>query len=149
MFWGNAVTPATLAEPADLATWLEVADPPDKAAATLKACSRLVLEATTTAFYDADPATGLATEARVADALRDATLIQAAAWVTLGIDPHAGGAVTPRVKSSTRLGSAQVSYADADAAAQARARATKHLVSDAVTLLVQANLIGGSPWSMG
>lgn len=148
-YWGTYVVPELLAQPSDLAAWMELPDPPAKALATLRACTRMVLDASQGAYYDADPATGLATAEPAATALRTATLIQAAAWVTLGIDPYAGGATTARVKSSSRLGSAQVVYADGQQAADSRDRAARHLVSDAQHTLAQANLLGTGPWTFG
>lgn len=149
-YWGEYVVPARLAEPADLATWLGLDAPPEKADRILAGCTRLVLRACMGAFYDTDPATGLATDSTTSAAQQTATLIQAAAWVTLGVDPDAGGLATAgQVVSSTRLGSAQVVYADAADAVAARQAAARGLVPAALDALAQANLLGNGPWWFG
>lgn len=111
----------------------------------LASCTGLVLDATVTAVYDVD-STGLATNATIAKALRMATLVQARAWVTLGIDPATGGVLQSGTKRSKRLASAAIEYADAGAAADARAAAYRGLVPEAVRALQRANLLARGPW---
>lgn len=146
--YGPFVIPPTLASPSDLATWTGVAAPTN-AVQLLRACSSMVLDATEGAYYTVDPITGLATDAQILVAMRDATCIQAAAWAALGIDPLTGGAVTSKVKSSQKLLTAVITYADAAAAAEARKAAYEHLVPTAMQKLQQNNLIGTHPWSRG
>jgi hypothetical protein len=121
----------------------------------------MVLDATQGAFYGVDPATGLAlpttdpdtgiTTNIAGDALTKATCIQAAAWITLNIDPYAGGLISgsSRVKTSSKLGSASIQYADGADLAAARARASQWLVPDALRALQAGNLLGTGPWTFG
>jgi hypothetical protein len=111
----------------------------------LSSCTSLVLDATIAAVYDVD-STGLATNATIAKALRTATLIQARAWVKLGIDPATGGVLQAGTKRSKRLASAAIEYADAGAAADQRAAAYAGLVPEAVRALQRANLLARGPW---
>lgn len=147
-YFGPFVVPATLASPDDLATWTG-GTAPANAAALLRSCSALVLDATEGAYYDVDDATGLATDTQILEAMRDATCIQAAAWDALKIDPATGGVLVSNVKQSKKIGSASITYADTAAAAAARAHAYKNLVPDAVRKLQQNNLLGTTPWAFG
>ncbi|WP_295035760.1 hypothetical protein [uncultured Microbacterium sp.] len=111
----------------------------------LRSCTGLVQDATIAAVYAVD-ADGTATSPTIAKALLAATLVQARAWVKLGIDPATGGVLQAGTKRSKRLASAAIEYADAGAAADARAAAYKGLVPDAVRALQRANLLARGPW---
>ncbi|MDQ0894430.1 hypothetical protein [Agromyces ramosus] len=135
------VVPTTLASAADYKAWTgETTDPP-KITQTLRSCTTLVLDATKTAIYDTDPATGLATDEDVNNALRDATCIQAAAWVALKIDPATGGAIVQATKKRKELGTAVIEYGDTAAAAAARSAAYSDLVPEAAKYLWQRGLL--------
>lgn len=152
MYWGNPVNPTLLATAAQWAaepTMIGVAMP-DDAVAYLQACTTLVLDATGGAYYAVDATTGLATDSGVAAVLAKATVIQATAWLKMGIDPALGGAYLAAIKSSAKIGSASYSLADAAAGAEARQHATTNLVPAAARVLAQANLLGnGGPWTFG
>ncbi|QDZ15783.1 hypothetical protein [Humibacter ginsenosidimutans] len=134
------VVPDMLATSDDLAEWTKQAAPAN-ADLVLRDCTTLVLDATRTACYETDPATGLAIDPNIAQALNDATCIQAAAWGKLGIDPLAGGIDTGGVKASKSIGSASFAIAGAAQTAAAKAFATDNLVPAAVRRLRQQNLI--------
>ncbi|MBS0231721.1 MAG: hypothetical protein JSS52_11270 [Proteobacteria bacterium] len=139
----NFIVPTMFAVAADYTAWVGGVAPAN-ITAILRGCTTLVLDATKTAVYTTDPATGLATDTVVKDALRDATCIQAAAWVTLNIDPVTGGVMqTGRTVRSKRIGSAVIDYVDADvtSAAAARAAAYTTLVPEAFTFLRNRGLI--------
>ncbi len=137
----SSIVPDTLASPEDYAKLPGVPAAPADIALTLEACSDIVLRATITAVYDTDPATGLASDPAVRQALTDATCIQAAAWVTLGIKPFAGGVVQGGIKTSAKVGSASFEYAGAAQAAAARADAAVTLVPAALRRLQNRGLI--------
>ncbi len=122
---------------------------PGNAAGLLLAVTPLVLDATSDAWYEVDPATGLATSPMIADALADATCMQALAWAKLNIDPDTGGVLTAGIRTGKGIGSARVSYADTAEAAAARSAATTDLVPAAIARLRQVNLIGAAAWSIG
>ena len=147
MFLGPFVVPSLLATPGDLATWISDAAP-NNALALLRSATTLVLDATEGAYYSVDVLTGLATDAQVLGAMRDATCIQAAAWNAIGYDPLAGGIVTALVKSSKKIGSASFSIAGADTAAASQAGASGQLVPEAMKKLQQNNLVGNGPYSL-
>ncbi|WP_350347257.1 hypothetical protein ABIQ69_11510 [Agromyces sp. G08B096] len=134
------VVPTTLAEPADLAAWTGT-DAPTNAAQILRSCTSLVLDETKTATYPVDPETGLSTDTDVKNALRDATCIQAAAWVALKIDPATGGVLAQSVKKRKELGTAVIEYADSASAAAARAQAYRELVPEARAFLRNRGLL--------
>lgn len=138
------IVPTTLASTAEYLEWTGDSVAPAKLTQTLRSCSTLVLDVTKTAIYDTDPATGLATDAEVKAALRDATCIQAAAWVALKIDPATGGVLVQSVKKRKGLGTAVIEYADTTAAALARAAAYEALVPDAWKFLRQRGLISSA-----
>lgn len=147
-YWGTPpVIPVTLASPSDFATWTGTTAPAN-ITAILRSCTSLVLDATETAYYTVDSTTGLATDPIILAAMRDATCIQAAAWVALAIDPLLGGTATATVKTSKKIGSAAFTISDADAAAAnaARTAAMTELVPDAFRKLQQLNLLGDSPY---
>ena len=145
--YGSFVIPTMLASTADLATWTGVAAPAT-AAATLRSCTTLVLDATEAAYYDVDKATGLAADAQILAAMRDATCIQAAAWIALGINPLTGGIDSGGVKKSKKIGSASFEIAGAENTAASKAYAVNHLVPEAYRKLQQNNLIGDGPYSL-
>jgi hypothetical protein len=139
-FFPDFIVPQTLATPEQLATWIGNA-PPNNAIALLRSASKLVLDATSGAFYDFDPLTGLATDAQLKQAMQDATCIQAAAWNAVGYDPLAGGIITATVKGSKKIGSASVTVVGAEAAAASQAAASGDLVPEALRTLQQNNLL--------
>lgn len=135
------------ATPTDLSTWTGTAAPTN-ATALLRAASLMVADATVTAYYDADT-TELPTDAKVLAALNQATVIQAAAWAVMGIDPTLGGVFTSKVAVNKHIGTASITYADAAPATAARVDATVDLVPDAVRVLRAANLLSPRIWQWG
>lgn len=146
--FSNFVVPEFLAQIGDLAEWTG-ADAPVNAKPLLRAATSLVLSASSTSYYDADPVTGLATDPAVAKVLNDATCIQAAAWAALGINPLTGGVQVAGVATSKSIGTAHITYADGAAAATAKARALTELVPEAVRKLVENNLMDSNVWVYG
>ena len=146
--FGNFVVPSMLAQPTDLANWTGTTAPTN-AAQLLRAATSLVLEATGSAYYDADPTTGLATDTTTYNALRDATCIQAAAWNAMGIDPNLGGVPAAGVVAQKRIGSASIVYAKAEDAEQARSESLRNLVPEAARKLQLNNLLGANAWVYG
>lgn len=150
-YWPGYVIPTTLASPTDYQNWTGSAGP-SNIVQILRSCSSLVLDATAGAYYAVDSATGLATDAQIGNAMRDATCIQAAAWIALGIDPAAGGVISKAgTVSSKKIGTAAVTYDNSGSAlaAESRAAASTGLVPDAERLLRQNNLWGFRPWVLG
>lgn len=147
-YYGGFVTPTALCTSTDVATYTGVAAPVN-VAALIRSATRLVLRETRQAYYTVDPLTGLATDTQVSGALRDATVIQVVAWSQLGYDPTTGGVLTPSVKSSKKIATAAVTYADADLAAEARAAAIGGLVPEAMQVLELQNLLIPNPWTFG
>ena len=147
-YYGNFVVPETLAAPEDLTAWTGT-DEPSNATVLLRSATSLVLEATRQAYYDVDPLTGLATDTQIGGALKNATVIQAAAWAALDYDPLTGGVVTAGVESSTKMLSATIVFADAAQASQSRADAVTGLVPEAVRVLELNNLLIPNPWAFG
>lgn len=140
------VVPATLATAADLTLWMEKAAPAD-ATAILRGCTTLVLDATKMASYDTDDETGLATDPIILAALRDATCIQASAWVALNIDPLTGGALqSSKAVKSKKLASGAIEYSDAEvkSSVEARAAAYTSLVPEARAFLRARGLVGSA-----
>lgn len=146
--FGSFVVPDFLADPSDLGTWTGAAIPPNATQLMRSATSR-VLEATKGAYYPVDPETGLSTDETVAKCLKDATCIQAAAWVAIGYDPATGGVVTSTVARDKAIGSARFSYAGADTAAASKQGAAKGLVPEACEKLAQHNLLATNVWMFG
>jgi hypothetical protein len=140
------IVPTTLATPSDLAAWTTTAAPAN-ALPVLRSCTTMVLAATKLAVYDTDAVTGLATDAHVLAAMRDATCIQAAAWGALGIDPLTGGIDAGGVKKSKKIGSASFEIAGAETTAAGKAYAAHNLVPEAEAKLRQQNLISKMPGS--
>jgi hypothetical protein len=147
-YFGSFVVPPVLASATDYATWTG-SSAPTNINQLLRSCSNMVLDATEGAYYGVDPLTGLATDPQAKQAMNDATCIQAAAWVALNINPLTGGVMVSGVKSSKKIGSASVTFADTTEAAAARAAAYTQLVPEAVRKLQQNNLIGTGPWTYG
>jgi hypothetical protein len=137
-----------LAQPSDLAAWTQQAVPAN-ATPLLRSASSLVLDASSSSYYAADPVTGLATDPVVAKALNDVTCIQAAAWAALGIDPLLGGVVVASVASEKSIGSAHLKMADAAQAADAKAKALTTLVPAALRKLHDNNLLDSNVWMYG
>lgn len=150
-YYGDAVVPPMLASVDQLTTWCTARGEtvPSNATALLLGVTPLILDETDGSYYDTDPTTGLATDPVIANALSDATCIQAIAWSKLGIDPALGGALTAGVGTSKKIGTASVAYADAALAAQARADATTGLVPAARARLRAVNLLNTEPWTYG
>lgn len=159
-YYGDFTIPASFVTAADVAEWMGMADAnglpltaqlPATILPTIRSCTRMVLLATMGSFYDADPATGLPTDSQALQAMKDATCIQAAAWVALDINPFLAGMAENVVETSTKLASAAVSYSVQGAAAAAadRAWAAKHLVPEATSVLVQNDLLGTQVWTYG
>lgn len=138
------VVPATLATPDDYKTWTQIQVAPATIMATLRGCTTLVLNETKTAVYATDPETGLATDTAVKNALRDATCIQASAWVALNIDPATGGVLqTSKAVKRKKLGTAEFEYSDVELknVTAARAAAYSALVPEAWQYLRLRGLI--------
>lgn len=121
---------------------------PDDLDLQLRDATRLVRRAVRNAFYAVDT-DGNATDEKVIDALRDATCAQVQAWVRLKIDRTAGGVVTAGTVTSKSIGSASVSYGDANAAAAARTDAVNELVPAAWDILHEARLLTTVVWTHG
>lgn len=146
--FGSFVVPDMLAQPSDLANWTGAAAPAN-ATQLLRSATGLVLEATGSAYYDADPTTGLATDTITYNALRDATCIQAAAWAAMGIDPSLGGVPAVGVVAQKRIGSASIVYANPNDAEQARSESLRNLVPEAARKLQLNNLLSTNAWVYG
>lgn len=123
-------------------------DAPENADRLLRLASLLVRGATKTAVYRTTTA-GLPTDADVAAAFRDATLVQAQAWTAAGVDPDRPLESGPRVAQSKSLGSRSVTYADAEHIVSARRTSVDYLCREAVQILTDAGLTGGRPWVTG
>jgi hypothetical protein len=136
------IVPDTLASAEDYAKLPGVPPAPADIDATLEACTDIVLAATATARYDVDPATGLASDETIRDALASATCLQAAAWVTLKIRPYAGGVMDQAGISGKKIGSASFEYVGAATVASARADAATTLVPAAARRLQKYGLLG-------
>lgn len=148
--YGDYVIPPTLASSSDLTTYSPTTTPPANVAQILAACSQIVLDATEGAIYDVDVATGLATNSQIKNAMRDMTCAQAAAWIKLGIDPDLGGVTTQATKTSKKIGSAAVTYSDAEAQSVAAMRqfAMVGLVPTAARIGRLNDLLGNQPYAL-
>ncbi len=125
----------------DLATWISPATVPANATGLLRSASGLIRHATKQALYaTVDGAPSLPD---VAAAFRDATTAQAKFWADNGVDPSLGAAGVAPVAASKSIGGASIAYADATAAAEARAGAADTLAPDAFYILNDAGLLGG------
>lgn len=115
--------------------------------ALLRSASLMVAKAAAGACYDVDD-TGLPTDTGLLQALNDATCAQVTAWVVGNVDP-AGAGITAGVKSSVAIGSASITYADAQSAATSRAASLTSLVEEAYDILRTAGLASTRVWSYG
>lgn len=140
------IVPNTLAEGADYAAWMQTTETPAN-----PRDPPLLLQpgphATRMTVYATDELTGLATDAQIREALRDATCIQAAAWVALGIDPATGGALqsTKAVKRKKLL-TGEIEYPEAgDQGSDGRTRCrVQRPVPEARDFLRNRGLAGGA-----
>lgn len=149
-YYGNFVMPAALCTVDDVAAYApEVTFDSVKVTNLIRSATRLVFRETRQAYYTVDPTTGLATDTQIQGALHDATVVQVVAWYQLGYDPTFGGVITPTVTTSTKIGTASETFADAAAAAAARASALNELVPEARYLLELQNLLIPNPWTFG
>lgn len=84
---------------------------PENAEEVLLLASRLVYEATVTAFYRTG-SDGMPTDPTVRSLFKQATIAQAKYWADLDIDPTMGaiGATSEKRVSTKSIGSASVSY---------------------------------------
>jgi hypothetical protein len=144
--YGDFVVPTMLATPSDLSEWTGSAAP-DNALPLLRSATLIVVEATSTAFYDVDAETGIATDSKVKQAMQDAVCIQAASWAAIGYDPLTGGVLVSSVASSKKIGTAAVTYSDGFLASEAKALAINGLVPEAVRKLDHVNLISFRVWT--
>lgn len=135
------------ATPDDLLDWTQQAVP-DNALSLLRSASLLIGRDTASTTYVADPITGLPTEAALVTALRDATCAQATYWDAAGIDPVGGPAGLTPLRSSKKVGSAQITTDTASLAAS-RVAAVDQLCPQAETILRQAMLLSNRVWSYG
>lgn len=108
----------------------------------LATASRLVTRATRADHYSTTPA-GLPDDDTIAEAFRDAAIIQVLYWATNDVDPTAGaGSVkgTGEAQSSS-IGSGSVTYSTANTAVVAeRAASLTDLVPDAIYALREAGM---------
>lgn len=118
--------------------------PEETAPGLIARASRLIRRATITAVYDARD-DGLPVLETLRDAFRDAVCSQVETWVKLSIDPSQGAADGGKVISSKSRGSASVQFSVQASTTEARARAATSLSSDALFILHEAGLAGGSP----
>jgi hypothetical protein len=146
-YYGDFVLPSQYAFAADWpSAW---GDAPANADLLLQSATSLVLEATNQAYYAVDTNTGLPIDTQILNALKQATLIQAAAWNAMGYNPLSGGVPTTRVVQSSKAGGTSDMFADAAAAAQAATDAVRNLVPDAVRVLRLNNLLIPNAWVFG
>lgn len=133
----------------DYTAWTGAAEPAN-ITQILRSASLAVREATELYYYQVDD-TGLPSDATVKKAFNDATCAQAAALVALEYDPSTGGTITATVEQSTQIGTAHITMApaDAQAAAEAKARAITGLVPEAQRILRNAGLQVNTPWLVG
>lgn len=147
-FYGSFNYPEFLAEASDYTDYTG-GTAPANLTVLLRSATRLVLDATNPAYYAVDTNTGEAFDTQIANALRDATVIQAAAWSAMGYDPLTGGVVETSVVQSTKAGGTSDTFADAQVAAQSRASAVNALVPEAMKVLRYNDLLIPAPWVFG
>lgn len=126
------------ATPEDLAEWLPGAPTGTVAERLLERASRDVYQATKTAFYEADES-GMPTDPGILDALRTATLEQAAWRLARG---DAGGA---GAWDQVAIGSARLARRAGATAPGERAAGGGTLGADALSVLQSAGLVGTGP----
>lgn len=142
------------ATPADLTTgdlpWLPSA--PANAGSLLRSASLLVYSATVAAFYNVDD-TGLPTDATVLQAFKDATCVQVATWVGLGMDPLNVGLDAKAPTRQKTLDGASIAYDTSVATSQAalaiRQDAASTLCQQAQDILRQVRVLGTRLWTYG
>lgn len=131
-------TAEDLAEP----PW-SVESPPANVDQLLASASLLVLGATRSAVYDANPE-GYPYDLVIRAAFRDATCSQVTTWIALGIDPATAGAdaatSSGRVAASKSFGPASVSYVGVEGAVATRARLATALTDAAALILTTVGL---------
>jgi len=134
----------------NLTAWMTPTVPPANAAQYLRTASLAVTEATKVWFYTVDN-DGIPTDATLKQAFNDATCAQAAAMITFGIDPLAGGVLEAGgVEQSVGIGSGRITYADAALAVQAQAILLGELCREADRILRNAWLQNmTNPWVVG
>ena len=138
------------ATPGDLTVWMTPTPTPTNATVLLRTASYAVREATQTAYYPADPVTGLPTEPVTLAAFRDATCAQAAAYAAFGIDPLTGGGLLGGVvETGAQIGTARLTYGDATTALQSRIALVNGLCLEAHRILRQAGITLQVPWIVG
>lgn len=141
------VVPDALASSADYTTWTGQTAPAN-IMSILRSCTALVQEATKMDRYAVDASTGLPTDTATLTALRNATCIQAAAWVALNIDPTTGGViVSSKAVKAKKLATGSIEYSDAEVQAVAKAREAAYtaLVPEAVQHLRNRGLMSFAP----
>lgn len=146
------IVPTTLASSTDYTNWTSAQSAPANITQVLRGCTSLVLDATEGAIYDVDLTTGLATDPATLAALRDATCIQASAWVALNIDPATGGVMqSSKAAKAKKIGTASIEYDETETAAAAAARQAAYtgLVPEAMRFLQQRNLLPIGPAFLG
>lgn len=116
----------------DLAAWLGETAPAN--AATLLRSAAIVVAAAANRDPYGDAPTG-----DTADALRDATTAQAAAWIANGIDPATAGLDTAPVKSK-KIGTATIER-DTSGQSAARTTAATAIAPEAEKILYAAGLL--------
>lgn len=102
----------------DLAAELD--DLPDNAGRLLAHASRQVAWVCRCDLYDTLP-NGLPADDDKRLAMRDATCVQVAEWITAGINPVAGASGQTGVVAASGIGGASVTYTAPDVAAKGRA----------------------------
>ena len=117
---------------ADLTAWTG-AEAPLNADMLLRSATVLVAAAA-----NRDPYTDIP-DADAAPVLRDATTAQAAAWITLGINPEAAGLDAAPVKNR-KIGSGDIGY-DTTGQSEARTAAATELAPEARQILYTGGLL--------
>jgi hypothetical protein len=148
-YYGDFVIPEFLATQTDYLAYTGAQVAPANMQILLRSASAMVQDATSTAYYETDPLTGLPTDTQVSGALTAATCAQAAAWDALGYNPLLGGVADQAVLSATSIGTAHINYADGALVAAARSAAISGLVPDAVRVLELSNLLTPRVWTYG
>lgn len=136
------------ATPAQLAEYLApggATEPPSDALRLLRLASGLVGHTTRGAVYQIDQF-ALPVDVRKLDAMQEATVAQAAAWLVNGIDPDKGRAGEKGAVASKSAGGASITYAlhAADVAARSDLASGDVLCGHAWRVLDQAGLLSTS-----
>lgn len=111
-------------------------DPPESVESQIRLASRLVEDATVTAFYRAD-ADGMPVDEDVRDLFKAATIAQVEYWARLDIDPAQGeaGVTQKREVSSKSIGSASLAYESSERSMSDRLASLTTLGPDALAIL--------------